>query len=87
MGLCSIAQPLDFPGGPYRNRTCNLLIKSQLLCLVELTALVTYFYRRLEVCVTILKRPVNFFLQHWITSDKLRQDKPAITKKYINYPT
>ncbi len=25
-------------GGPYRNRTYNLLIKSQLLCLIELTA-------------------------------------------------
>ncbi len=29
---------LIFDGGPYRNRTYNLLIKSQLLCLVELTA-------------------------------------------------
>ena len=27
-----------FYGGPYWNRTSNLLIKSQLLCLVELTA-------------------------------------------------
>ncbi len=32
------AQLSGFIGGPYRNRTCNLLIKSQLLCLVELTA-------------------------------------------------
>ncbi|VTR71293.1 hypothetical protein DESC_920032 [Desulfosarcina cetonica] len=27
-------------GGPYWNRTNNLLIKSQVLCLVELTALI-----------------------------------------------
>ncbi len=32
---------LIFDGGPYRNRTYNLLIKSQLLCLVELTAPIT----------------------------------------------
>ena len=32
------ANPLNFIGGPYWNRTNNLLIKSQLLCLVELTA-------------------------------------------------
>jgi hypothetical protein len=31
-------EPLDFSGGPSENRTRNLLIKSQLLCLVELTA-------------------------------------------------
>ena len=30
--------PRYLSGGPYRNRTYNLLIKSQLLCLVELTA-------------------------------------------------
>ena len=29
---------IDIIGGPYRNRTYNLLIKSQLLCLIELTA-------------------------------------------------
>ena len=34
-------------GGPYRNRTYNLLIKSQLLCLIELTA-----HRN---CINILK--------------------------------
>jgi hypothetical protein len=36
-----------FSGGPSGNRTPNLLIKSQLLCLVELTA-------RLSSCLTIL---------------------------------
>ena len=38
-GLASIdANPLILYGGPCWNRTNNLLIKSQLLCLVELTA-------------------------------------------------
>ena len=32
------ANPFLLFGGPYWNRTNNLLIKSQLLCLVELTA-------------------------------------------------
>jgi hypothetical protein len=32
------AKPLILFGGPYWNRTNNLLIKSQVLCLVELTA-------------------------------------------------
>ena len=31
-------ESLDFIGGPWRNRTFNLLIKSQVLCLVELVA-------------------------------------------------
>ena len=31
-------ESLVITGGPYRNRTYNLLIKSQLLCLIELTA-------------------------------------------------
>lgn len=30
-GLRNEPQPLDFAGGPYRNRTYNLLIKSQML--------------------------------------------------------
>jgi hypothetical protein len=33
-----LAETPVFIGGPYWNRTNNLLIKSQLLCLVELTA-------------------------------------------------
>lgn len=35
---CERHDGIDLFGGPYGNRTCNLLIKSQLLCLVELTA-------------------------------------------------
>jgi hypothetical protein len=33
-----IGKYLNLFGGPYWNRTNNLLIKSQVLCLVELTA-------------------------------------------------
>ena len=46
----SLTEPFVFSGGPSGNRTPNLLIKSQLLCLVELTA-------RLSVCLIILGGP------------------------------
>lgn len=35
--------PLLLSGGPCWNRTNNLLIKSQVLCLVELTARIFFF--------------------------------------------
>lgn len=37
-------KPFDFIGGPCWNRTNNLMIKSHLLCLVELTAHEIYFF-------------------------------------------
>ena len=40
-----------FSGGPWRNRTFNLLIKSQVLCLVELTAHCKVYERILDPCV------------------------------------
>jgi hypothetical protein len=47
-------------GGPSRNRTENLLIKSQVLCLVELTA---HEDEHKEILITILKKVVKFFLE------------------------
>jgi hypothetical protein len=47
-------------GGPYWNRTNNLLIKSQVLCLVELTAPGDEHKKSL---ISILKKVVNFFLE------------------------
>jgi hypothetical protein len=47
-------------GGPYWNRTNNLLIKSQVLCLVELTAHKDGHKKDL---ISILKKVVNFFLE------------------------
>ena len=46
-------------GGPSGNRTPNLLIKSQVLCLVELTAHEDEYRKNL---ISILKKVVNFFL-------------------------
>ena len=46
----SLTEPFVFSGGPSGNRTPNLLIKSQLLCLVELTA-------RLSLSLIILGGP------------------------------
>ena len=54
---------LNLFGGPYWNRTNNLLIKSQVLCLVELTA---HGYRHFDwktVLLAISKKIVKFFME------------------------
>jgi hypothetical protein len=50
-------------GGPYWNRTNNLLIKSQVLCLVELTAHGYRHFDRKAGLLAILKNIVKFFME------------------------
>ena len=49
-------------GGPHRNRTYNLLIKSQVLCLVELVAPHFAYINDRKSLVASLPPDVNFFL-------------------------
>ena len=53
---------LIYFGGPHRNRTYNLLIKSQVLCLVELVAPNVPYIDDRKSLVTSLLPDVNFFL-------------------------
>jgi hypothetical protein len=53
---------LYFLGGPCWNRTNNLLIKSQVLCLVELTALRVKAINPEKGFIPTIKSTVNFFI-------------------------